>query len=102
MQQDYPDSVLLIQILVLESIDASQDMARYYVLSIEPTLFGDTAMVREWGRIGRTGQRRIELYAQHDGARSALGWSVSCGTAIGFGRFGVARERPNTRLNSRR
>ncbi len=37
-------------------------MARYYVLSIEPSLFGDAALIREWGRIGRTGQRRVELY----------------------------------------
>ncbi|WP_461324638.1 WGR domain-containing protein [Bradyrhizobium diazoefficiens] len=26
-------------------------MARFYVLTIEPTLFGDTALVREWGRL---------------------------------------------------
>ncbi len=62
----------MLQVLVLDRIDASQNMARYYVLSIEPTLFGDTAMVREWGRIGSFGQRRIELYGQHEGARMAL------------------------------
>ncbi len=63
----------MLQVLVLDHIDASQNMARYYVLSIEPTLFGETAMVREWGRIGSFGQRRTELYAQHEGARVALG-----------------------------
>ena len=41
--------------ILLERIDPSQNMARYYVLSIEPTLFGDSALVREWGRIGVTG-----------------------------------------------
>lgn len=63
----------MLQVLVLDRIDASQNMARYYVLSIEPTLFGDTAMVREWGRIGSVGQRRTDLYAHHEGARMALG-----------------------------
>jgi predicted DNA-binding WGR domain protein len=47
-------------------------MARYYVLSIEPTLFDDSSLVREWGRIGRRGRRRIELYRDHDNARIAL------------------------------
>lgn len=33
-------------------------MARYYRLSVVETLFGEWAMVREWGRIGRAGQSR--------------------------------------------
>ena len=51
-----------IQYLVLHRCDPSCNMARYYVLSIEPSLFGDATLIREWGRIGRPGQRRIELY----------------------------------------
>ncbi len=42
----------------LERIDAARNMARYYRLSVVETLFGDWAMVREWGRIGRRGQLR--------------------------------------------
>jgi predicted DNA-binding WGR domain protein len=52
-----------IPVLLLERVDMTRRMARYYVLSIQPTLFGDTAMVREWGRIGCSVRRRIELYA---------------------------------------
>ena len=44
-------------------------MARYYVLSVQPTLFGDTALVREWGRIGTIGRRRFDLYAEPLAAR---------------------------------
>ena len=40
-----------LQMLVLERRDPSRNMARFYVLAIEPTLFGDMALVREWGRI---------------------------------------------------
>jgi predicted DNA-binding WGR domain protein len=47
-------------------------MARYYVLSIEPSLFGDATLIREWGRLGRLGQRRVELYEKRSSAVEAL------------------------------
>ncbi len=31
-------------------------MARFYAFSIEPTLFGETRLVRRWGRIGTVGR----------------------------------------------
>ena len=61
-----------IQYLVLHRCDPSCNMARYYVLSIEPSLFGDTTLIREWGRIGRPGQKRIELYETQSKAVEAL------------------------------
>ena len=61
-----------IQYLVLDRCDPSCNMARYYVLSIEPSLFGETTLVREWGRIGRRGQRKIELYENQSHAVEAL------------------------------
>jgi predicted DNA-binding WGR domain protein len=61
-----------VQLVVLDRIDPARNVARYYVLSIEPTLFDDSSLVREWGRIGRRGQRRIELYQDHGNARLAL------------------------------
>jgi predicted DNA-binding WGR domain protein len=61
-----------LQILVLDRIAAAGNMARYYVLSIEPTLFGDAALVREWGRIGQGGKRRLDLYADDRQAAIAL------------------------------
>ncbi len=61
-----------IQYLVLDRCDPTCNMARYYVLSIEPSLFGDATLIREWGRIGRPGQRRIELYENPLCAMEAL------------------------------
>ncbi|QRM32949.1 WGR domain-containing protein [Microvirga sp. VF16] len=61
-----------IQYLVLDRCDPTCNMARYYVLSIEPSLFGDATLIREWGRIGRLGQRRVELYENQSGAIEAL------------------------------
>ncbi len=56
-----PDDPTLLQVLVLERIDRARNMARFFVLSIEPTLFEDLALVRRWGRIGSAGRERIDL-----------------------------------------
>jgi predicted DNA-binding WGR domain protein len=61
-----------IQYLVLDRCDPTCNMARYYVLSIEPSLFGDATLIRQWGRIGRPGQRRVELYENQSRAVEAL------------------------------
>ena len=56
MDSDCKDAILL------EKLDRSKRMARFYALSIEPTLFAETALVRRWGRIGTTGRQRIDLH----------------------------------------
>ena len=61
-----------IQYLVLDRCDPSCNMARYYVLSIESSLFSDASLIREWGRIGRPGRTRIELYETQSKALEAL------------------------------
>jgi predicted DNA-binding WGR domain protein len=61
-----------LQMLVLERRDPSCNMTRFYVLAIEPTLFGDAALVREWGRIGSLGRRRLDLHADTAAAAEAL------------------------------
>ncbi|NKM58905.1 WGR domain-containing protein [Rhizobium anhuiense] len=48
--------------LHFQRIDASRNMARYYMLAIQPTLFGETAVVRNWGRIGRRGGERTDMF----------------------------------------
>lgn len=62
-----------IQLLVLERLAPAANMARYYVLSIEPTLLEDSvALVREWGRIGAAGRRRLDLHRDEAAAGEAL------------------------------
>jgi predicted DNA-binding WGR domain protein len=58
--------------LVLERRDESRNMARFYVLAVEPTLLGDSALVREWGRIGTIGRRRLDLHPDAAAAGEAL------------------------------
>jgi predicted DNA-binding WGR domain protein len=61
-----------IQYLVLDRRDPNVKMFRFYVLAIEASLFGDAAVIREWGRIGTTGRRKIELHETEGGAMEAL------------------------------
>jgi predicted DNA-binding WGR domain protein len=80
-----------VQLLVLERVDAARNMARYYVLSIEPTLFGDSAVVREWGRLGTAGRRRVDLYGSAEDAQMALDAWLARKTQRGY----VARPSPS-------
>ena len=73
-----------LQMLVLERRDASCNMARFYVLSIEPTLFGDMALVREWGRIGSSGRRRLDLHSDMMSAGEALDLWLARKTRRGY------------------
>ena len=73
-----------LQMLVLERRDASCNMARFYVLSIEPTLFGDMALVREWGRIGSSGRRRLDLHSDKMSAGEALNLWLARKTRRGY------------------
>ena len=61
-----------LQMLVLERRDESRHMARFYVLALEPTLFGDAGLLREWGRIGRSCRRRLDFYPDDSKAFEAL------------------------------
>lgn len=46
----------------LEKRDPARNMQRYYRVSVAPTLFGEFALVREWGRIGQRGGSRMETW----------------------------------------
>jgi predicted DNA-binding WGR domain protein len=47
----------------IERVDPAQNMARYYALSIEPTLFGEASVLRRWGRASSRGQQKLHLFA---------------------------------------
>jgi predicted DNA-binding WGR domain protein len=59
--------------IVLRRIDNTCNMARFYTLSIERSLFGECILIRRWGRIGTHGQRREEWFRASDEAAAALG-----------------------------
>lgn len=56
----------------LTHVDPARNMARFYTLTIQPTLFGEWSLVREWGRIGQAGQVKATPYPSSAEAESAL------------------------------
>ena len=54
--------------LYIERRDPDRNMARFYALSIEATLFGETRLVRRWGRIGTHGQMMQHSFDREDEA----------------------------------
>ena len=52
-------------------IDAEQNMARFYYMTILPDLFGGVQLIRQWGRIGEDGgQERCEYFENADLAQA--------------------------------
>ena len=56
----------------LEKRDQSKNLARFYVLRIQPTLFGQWALQKCWGRIGSQGCESSLWFDTEDEALDAL------------------------------
>lgn len=54
--------------LYVERMDPAKNMARFYSMSIEATLFGDVCLTRRWGRIGARGQAMQHHFDKEEGA----------------------------------
>lgn len=52
--------------------DPSQNICRFYSMSLQPDLFGGASLVREWERIGVAGQVRIDPHVDEGRAVDAL------------------------------
>ncbi|MGV1760567.1 WGR domain-containing protein [Rhizobium sp. A41-96] len=85
--------------LYCQRIDKTRNMARYYALSMQPTLFGEISVVRCWGRIGKRGGEKAELFTTEKEAiayflelarrKRAKGYRPvgTCGNPGGLNRF---------------
>jgi predicted DNA-binding WGR domain protein len=58
-------------ITTMYRVDPKANMARFYALSLQPTLFGEWALVREWGRIGQRSCSLLNTYADLRAASQA-------------------------------
>jgi len=54
------------------STDLEQNRRRFYDLRWQPTLFGEGALVRVWGRQGQPGTVRATVYPDRDQAQTAI------------------------------
>jgi predicted DNA-binding WGR domain protein len=61
------------QSLHFERVDPACNMARFYGLAVEPTLFGEWVLMRCWGRIGTAGQGRLHTFASQSDALAEQG-----------------------------
>ncbi|WP_082885349.1 MULTISPECIES: WGR domain-containing protein [Methylomonas] len=48
--------------IYLERHDPSNNLHRFYALTVSPGIFSDWALVREWGRVGSPGTVRSHSY----------------------------------------
>ena len=56
----------------MRRIDPSRNMRRFYLMQVQPDLFGGVSLIREWGRIGRRGRVLVEHHADEGEAVTAL------------------------------
>ncbi len=68
----------------LERIDPAAGMARFYVVSVRPMLFGEWAVIREWGRIGRGGTVRERTHSNADEATASAAATVDTKRRRGY------------------
>jgi predicted DNA-binding WGR domain protein len=62
----------------------SSNLRRFYTLHLAPTLFGEWALVMEWGRSGSPGTVREQLFENEHSAESALTKRVTGKTKRGY------------------
>ena len=59
----------------LERREPARNLQRFYAITVTRTLFGQWAMVREWGRIGQPGTVR-ETWFETEGAAHEAGAKI--------------------------
>ena len=74
----FPDQMLL------RREDTSRNMRRFYMMVVQRDLFGGASLVREWGRVGCSGQVRIEHHPDEGRAVDALAELASAKRKRGY------------------
>lgn len=69
----------------LRSVDPARNRHRFYSLRVLPDLFGEWVLVREWGRIGTSGQARTELHSSLLEADAAMRAVIEQKRGRGYG-----------------
>jgi predicted DNA-binding WGR domain protein len=56
----------------LARVDPAEKMWRFYRMEVWPDLLGGVVLMRQWGRIGTEGHRRLDPYRDEGAALNAL------------------------------
>lgn len=71
----------------LEKIEPAANAFRFYRAALWDDLFGGVSLMREWGRIGRPGQLRLEPFDDRQAAEAALDQLVQKKQRKGYRRL---------------
>jgi predicted DNA-binding WGR domain protein len=70
----------------LTRTNPAQNMHRFYALYLAPTLFGEWALVAEWGRSGSSGKVQERVFDTERAAEAALTKRLRIKTNRGYVR----------------
>ena len=59
--------------IVLYKTDPAKNVFRFYRLDIQADLFGNPCLIRQWGRVGKTGQMKTIPFTTLEEAEQELG-----------------------------
>ena len=71
--------------LILYRTDRNKRMHRFYRMDVQPDLFGQWCLIREWGRIGSSGQLRSLPFPTMQEAAAAFQRQRSMKERRGYG-----------------
>jgi predicted DNA-binding WGR domain protein len=74
--------------IYLERHDSDKNLHRFYQLHVMPSIFGDWALVREWGRVGSSGTVRKDWFDTEDEALTARQGLVEAKQKKGYPSMG--------------
>ena len=80
--------------VALRRLDPGKRMARFYAVSVQPTLFDQWAVVRRWGRINTDGSRAEEWFTQPSEALIAADRIVQVKRRRGYAFVAPAPSMP--------
>jgi predicted DNA-binding WGR domain protein len=72
-------------LLTIHHRDPSQNMARFYAVSLQGDLLDGWSVVREWGRIGRPGRVKTDLHDASTPAQTAAAGLAARKRSGGYG-----------------
>ena len=69
---------------LLYRVDPNLNMARFYRVDVQPTLFGEASVARSWGRIGTAGRTAFETCPTHEAAETAAAKTICAKLKRGY------------------
>jgi len=76
----------------LHRIDPEANMARFYSIDLAPTLFGEVAVLRSWGRIGTRGRTSLETWPSAGEAEAAANRTLRHKSRRGYSPAGPSSD----------